>query len=545
MNIHCITGLLPGNYRRRSVKMAVAVLLKALLDFAGVAALLSVLLVLLQDADGQRYAVWAALAGLLFLIAKNAAGLWLDRFQNRYLLALYRYFSARLLDHYYRCGLLFVRERGPATLAHEVNYVCYAFVLNVLAPLLRMVGEALLLLLLLTGLFVYSPLAALWLTVCFLPLVGGYMYVMHNRVTRYGEAENRAKRRQWQVVQELFRGYVEIETNQAYDRVNDRFQEGMEEISRNRVRLGICQQLPSAVMETGMAMALLVLLVTGGEGDALLGTLAVFGTAAFRILPGVRSLLGGWMQIYNNRFTVDTLTAALSKENIPVVQEEKLIFRQEIQVEHLSFAYPGTEEFLIRNFSFSIRQGEVVGLRGISGVGKTTLFHLLLGFFTPYAGEIHIDGTRLTAANRRAWQRMVGYVPQEVFIFDGTVIENIVPALLPEKADSVRVQRVLEQVRLDAWVASLPEGMATRLGENGCRISGGQRQRLGIARALYKGAKVLFFDEATSALDSRTEEEVTAVIRELADAGELTLLMVAHRESSLQICDRIIQLGND
>ena len=196
---------------------------------------------------------------------------------------------------------------------------------------------------------------------------------------------------------------------------------------------------------------------------------------------------------------------------------------------------------LFNHLDLKINKGERIGIKGKSGSGKSTLFNILLGFFVPTEGEILIDGMHLNDSNRKEWHKMVGYVPQEIFIIKGTLGENI--ALGDKNIDEEKVWKVLEQVSLKEWAQELNEGLNTELGEFGNRLSGGQKQRIGIARALYKGAKVLFFDEATSSLDSVTEREINQALEELSDKHEeLTLIIIAHRESSLTFCDRIIEL---
>ena len=206
------------------------------------------------------------------------------------------------------------------------------------------------------------------------------------------------------------------------------------------------------------------------------------------------------------------------------------------------FADGGRE--LFHGLSLTIRKGERIGIRGASGAGKTTLFNLLLGLYEPTGGEIVIDGTPLTAANRRAWQNRIGYVSQSLFIADGSFAANVALGIPAGEVDRERVMQALHAAQLGELVAGLAKGIDTHVGECGCRLSGGQRQRIGIARALYRQADVLFFDEATSALDSRTEEEINRSIAGLAarDAG-LTLVVIAHRESSLEYCNRIITIG--
>lgn len=255
------------------------------------------------------------------------------------------------------------------------------------------------------------------------------------------------------------------------------------------------------------------------------------------------------MQVRNAGFTLDILAPVLAEHENRVMEKKtggELTFLHEICVNHLSFAYAEGAEKVVHDLSFAVRRGECVGIQGASGVGKSTLFNLLLGFFPSCSGEIRIDGTLLTPAHRVAWQRMTGYVPQEVFIMDGTVAENVALGEDASQADRESILSVLRQVRLWEWVNSLPDGLESLLGENGCCMSGGQKQRIGIARALYKGAGILFLDEATSALDGQTEKEVLEVIRHLSDSRhQLTVLMIAHRASSLQFCDRIIRMDSE
>ncbi len=218
-----------------------------------------------------------------------------------------------------------------------------------------------------------------------------------------------------------------------------------------------------------------------------------------------------------------------------------LSFEKEIAISNLSYTYPEGKRVL-KEFDCTIRKGEYIGIRGSSGIGKSTLFNLLLGFLKPDGGEIRIDGVLLSAENRKLWHRRIGYVPQGVFILDGTLAENV--ALGCCDISKEKVKRILRQVRLDEWVDELPLGIDTLLGESGARLSGGQKQRVGIARALYKEADILLLDEATSALDTATECEINEMICGLRnDYRGLTVLSIAHRESSLAFCNRIITLN--
>ncbi len=270
----------------------------------------------------------------------------------------------------------------------------------------------------------------------------------------------------------------------------------------------------------------------------------VFSLSAFRLLPALRTLLSGWTRIQNAAYSLDTLEEGL-KDSVDKTCGEckEITFDNEIAVNRLSYAYPdgGT---VLKEFNCAIRKGEHVGFRGPSGVGKSTLFNLLAGLIVPDAGEIRIDGVLLDSSTHVSWMKRVGYVPQEVFIFNGTLAENI--AIGCEQIDYGRVEEILELVGLGRWAKELPCGMDTCLNEAGSRVSGGQKQRIGIARALYKEAEVLLLDEATSALDYMSEREINETLARLKEQHNgLTVLSIAHRESSLAYCERIIIIDGE
>ena len=575
-------------------------------------------------------AVCAAVVGVIVL--KCLLGLWLARVERTYIYDLYRTLSRRLLVTYHDRGLPFVKASNSAVLARNVNVVCLAFAAGVLKPAAAVAlngaknaaylavailavadddlaakldkfradtaaaiakkaaaiaAEAMLLVLLFGALMWYTPLAALLALAVFLPSIWLYYGLVRNRINRYGELENKAQREKARLVAETFRGYADIEINNAFPMMLRQFDRAMDQVIRTRLRETAIGLLPQTFTEVGLAvgMALLVALSLGdGDGRAQM-LFGVFAVAALRLMPSVRNIMTGWTAIKYNRYTIGILRdAAADCPPAPANPDcrdtpgprstsaatvapgnsgnsgnsgnpgnpaadtasspEKLPFRHEIAVRDLRFRFADGGRELFHGLSLTIRKGERIGIRGASGAGKTTLFNLLLGLYEPSGGEIAIDGTPLTAANRRAWQNRIGYVSQNLFIADGSFAANVALGIPAGEVDRERVMQALRAAQLGELVTGLAKGIDTHVGECGCRLSGGQRQRIGIARALYRQADVLFFDEATSALDSRTEEEINRSIAGLAarDAG-LTLVVIAHRESSLEYCNRIITIG--
>ena len=540
--IRVIIQLLPKGQRKRGIWVAFSVLLRAILDFAGVAALIPILLVVMKQNGGRGMMLALCGAVLLFVLLKNALVVFLARVQSRYQLEIYRDFSRRMFANYYHRGLLFLKEKSSVQLGHEVNYVCYMFCSGVLAPIFRMAGEVVLVLLMVSALIAWEPLAGFLLCASFLPLAGLYVGLVRRRLRRYGMEELEARRKQSRTVVEAYRGYAELEIARAFHTSLASFDQGMEFIVHNRLRMEVYQLFPSFLSEVAV-VAGLALLIGTGSGD--LGLVSgVFAVAAFRLIPAVRAVLNSWVTLQNASHTITVVKEGITimgnepQENLP--SEPPFEFRHTLELRGLEFAFPDGHT-LFSGLDLVISRGERIGIRGASGSGKSTLFNLMLGFFPPTSGEILIDGRKLTSANRSEWHKLVGYVPQEIFIIEGTLADNI--ALGQSQVDLTKVMQVLEQVQLKEWADELPQGLDTPLGEYGSRLSGGQKQRIGIARALYKEAEVLLFDEATSALDNKTEQEINHALEMLSrEHRELTLIVIAHRESSLSFCDRIFDL---
>ena len=538
MTLRTIYGLLTHDDRRRGVWVALSVLVRALLDFAGIAALIPILLSVFGEQTDVRKSLVICGAALLFILLKNALVIALARYQSSFLLDLYKTFSRKMFCNYYNRGLLFLKSKSSVQLGHEVNFVCYTFSLCILSPIFRIAGEAMLLFLMMTALMLWEPLVGALLCLGFLPIVMIYVWAVKGKLRQYGAQELDARRKQSRTVVEAFRGYTELEISQAFRSSLDSFDQGMKIINHSRLRMETVQLLPACMSEISIVIGLALLLMVGEGNLGVVG--GVFAVAAYRMIPAVRGILNGWNTIQNASYSIDVVAEGVN-EDVTEQDEhtESFTFEDSMNIKDLEFAFPDGG-VVLKDFNATIHKGERIGVRGLSGSGKSTLFNLMLGFFMPTSGRIEIDGRPLTTTNRKQWHKLVGYVPQEIFIIQGSLAENIA---LGRSVDTKKIERVLEQVQLKDWVAELPEGINTSLGEYGSRLSGGQKQRIGIARALYKDAEVLFFDEATSALDNHTEQEINMALQELSETHkELTMIIIAHRESSLTFCDRVIDL---
>lgn len=531
-----ILNLLEPAEKKEGIKVTGSIFIVALLDFVGLASLLPVLYYLLEERENQSAALYFSLLAFAVILSKGLLSALLSRYQSKYLLGLYKRLSFKLYSNYYNNGLLFIKDKGYSTLGHSVNFMCYTFSERILAPVLRMAGEILLILLVTTALLVYDWRTVIVLYLCFVPFMLIYITVVRKKVKQYGEQEYEAKRQQARIVADTFRGYTDLEINNAFPTLQERFIKGVDEVSRNRINMETIQMFPRFISELAIIIGMVVMVISGGENARML--VGIFAVSAFRLIPALRGLLTGFNQIQNSLPALEIIEEGLSSQEEVVSENHVVFLYNNLTINNISFSY-GDKSLHFSNIS--IKKGEYVGICGYSGVGKTTLFNLILGFIKPQQGEILIDGEPLTVANRKGWLKNIGYVPQEVFIFNGTLAQNV--ALGYKDIDIEKVGLVLKMVSLGEWFSELENGMDTLLGEGGSKLSGGQKQRIGIARALYKGASVLLLDEATSSLDNNTEREINNMLLKLKEEiTGLTILSIAHRESTLAYCNRIIDL---
>jgi ATP-binding cassette subfamily B protein/ATP-binding cassette subfamily C protein len=260
----------------------------------------------------------------------------------------------------------------------------------------------------------------------------------------------------------------------------------------------------------------------------------MYALALYRILPSLHRALQNLNAISYAQRSLEIVSEAARQET---EQEGSLPlgFEKSIRLEDVSFSYTPGETILDR-VSLEIRRGEKIAVTGESGGGKSTLIDLIIGIHRPDSGTLFVDGQAIRGENVRSWRRRIGYIPQDIYLFDGTVAENVV---FGAEFDEKRLLRVLEMANIRDFLET-KEGVHTSIGEEGIQLSGGQRQRLGIARALYDDPDVLVLDEATSALDNETEAKIMDEIYEAS--REKTLIVVAHRLSTVERCERRIRV---
>ena len=307
------------------------------------------------------------------------------------------------------------------------------------------------------------------------------------------------------------------------------------------------QQIPRIFLElvalVGLSLLLFTMLMQDLKINNIIPVIGVFAAAAFRIMPSVNRIIGQFqiirygMPIINKIYK--EITQINFEENYLNISDEKILFKDKIQLENVEYSYETRSQIVLSNITFEVPLYSQIGIVGESGSGKSTLVNLMLGLLKPNKGEVKVDGKNIQS-NLKSWQHQIGYVPQNIYLMDDTLKNNIALGEETEDIDDKLIKDAVKLSGLQNFISNLPNGLDTIVGERGAQISGGQLQRVGIARALYNKPKVLILDEATSSLDLDTEKNLMKEIEKLK--GTITLIIISHRLSTISNCDKILKI---
>ena len=512
--------------------------LKQLYDFTGAA-------------NKQNFILYLGFLSLFVVICSTVFKIVTQYAVNRFASLQRHYFSTRLLKTYLQQNYEFFIQRNSATLAKNILSEVDQLIWTMILPALTLMSYGVVLLSMVGILLLYDPLMAI-ATAFVLGLFYASIYMLvRKKLTQIGQEFTQANKERYQTCQEALAGIKDVMINNAEHGYIKQFEESSRVFARHIATRETLGQVPLNVIETvgygcliGLAM---LLVVSGKEVSHILPVLGLYGFAAYRMLPAAQNMYRAISQIKFSEQVLSVLKPefALEKDELKHIEKDStqyLKFEHSIRLENISFAYPNRMESpILNNFSLEVKKNASLGIVGKSGSGKSTLMDIILGLLFPQQGKVYIDDVELTANNITQWRDLVGYVPQNIYLADKSIAENIAFGVAKIDIDLKRVEFVARQAQIDDFIQSqLPLGYHTLVGERGVMLSGGQRQRIGIARALYKNPQVLFMDEATSALDTETEQAVNEAIQNLN--GKMTMVIIAHRESAVAQCNQILKL---
>jgi ATP-binding cassette, subfamily B, bacterial PglK len=560
-----ILDLLTPKEKRRGLLVLLMVLLMALVETAGVASVMPFLAVLGNPGTIETnqvlswlYAAFGFSSTQTFLIVLGVGSFMLvvigAIFRLVTLYALYRYANMRrhavgerLLKGFLRQPYEFFLSRNTADLSKTILSEVDELTRNVFQPGIQLVAYSTTSLVLVAFLFFVDPAIALGVTmgvgIAYIAIYLGVRGVL----MRVGRDRAVANRERFTAASEVLGGIKDLKVLGREEAYLPRFKGPSARYSRHQATNSVLSITPKYLIEAigfgGVLVLALILMATRGDLGEALPVLGLYAFAGYRLLPSAQHVFASLAKLRFGLGAVEVVHADLMSINERGTVEGArqgnalpINIERDIRFCNVTYHYPGSAEPAVEHVDLRIAKNSFFGIVGTTGAGKTTFVDLLLGLLRPTHGSIHIDGRVLNDVGVPNWQRSIGYIPQQIYLADASIAENIALGIAPKEIDREAVARAATLAQLRSVIErELPDGYETIVGERGVRLSGGQRQRIGIARALYHDPAVLVLDEATSALDNATEAAVMGAVGALQ--GEKTVIVIAHRLSTVRTCD--------
>ncbi len=462
------------------------------------------------------------------------------------------YFMELMSKAFLRKEYIDIKSETIGELDKQIRQLPMQFANFILMSFGLIFSELVVLTIILTGIVIFKFQLFLILTVTVLPIILLYYFSVKNTVYRLGNEISRLSGVTFNHTREMIQGFLDIKIYQKENFFIYKILGATKKMYQLSKKVLLLQQSAPKVLEWGALLSLFVIYwyatTKGGNNSEIILILSIYIASAYRILPSVNKINASMLLIKQYEFIIDVFrenSQLIQKTNLTTNQNiEHVDFNHTIEIHSICYGYSKNSEYqdVLQDVSFNINKGEIIGIMGRSGAGKTTLIYILSGIITPKSGSILIDNKNLNANNALSWYKHLSFVNQDIFLTNQSFAENIALGEPIEKIDVERVNKSLKDVDLYEEVHLRPKNIFEPIGESGAFLSGGQKQRLAIARALYKKTSVIIMDEATSALDEHTQKNIIGTLHKIVEEHNITLILIAHRISTLSYCNKIIRL---
>jgi ABC-type multidrug transport system fused ATPase/permease subunit len=565
---HTLQGLkdhLSSPQKRKLKWLALLIFISSILDVFGLASVLPLVklaaeptiihtnkyfqaaFVHLHFSSDKAFMVFIILAILGFQILKTIFGIWVNYAEGRYMADVATNISRNQFNKYFTLSYLKFNVVKSSRIINHVQQNPMSFASWIVLPILMLFSEVVILLSIVVLIAVYNFKLFMFI----LLIIGPASYLLYLSVKKQNERIGRSLDQMYPkalgAINNSIMGFVDIKLTNKVNFYRDKFLKFQKEYHDLGMSSIVLNMIPFRGYEFVAILGIVIIFVyaifiENGNQNVII-MVGAFAAAAYRLMPSLNRIMNSFMQIIKNQVAIENLNDynELYIKQTAMDRNKPVSFKKEITFKEISFTFPNTTEPVLHNINFTVKKGEKVGFVGSSGSGKTTLMNILLRFYKQNAGTIYVDGVPLEEENVDYWRNLIGYVKQDIFMFDSSIKENV--AFGEDVINEAMLKSSIQQASLNSFIDSLPEGVEAEVGERGTRLSGGQRQRIGIARSLYRNAEILVFDEATSALDTHTEREVSEAI-DLLSTTNKTIFIIAHRITTLKNCDRIYELTN-
>ena len=472
---------------------------------------------------------------LIVFSFKSIYLIYLNYRKNRFISNIVKYVSDKLYKNILSRDYNFHVKRNSAETIRNLQSDIHFFTIY-LESYISLIIEIGLAVSVLVFLIIVEPFGSI-ITFLFLIITSGiYFRIIRKRVADYGEKRQEVDFKKNKTIIESLNGIKDIKILNIGGTFLKKFNEITKEFANINTNYTTISQFPRYMLELisiyGIFILMFVLIFQNQDSNYIITTLGIFVAGIFRLIPNVNKII---VSLQNLKYSLPSLNSIILELNSNVILNNNYSKRKNkltasIRLNNISFNYDDKENIL-KNLNLEIKKGEVIGISGESGSGKSTLADILMGIQKPTSGQILVDGKNI---NQNPIN--IGYVPQKVFFIDGNIKQNIGFGISDSLIKISKVNKCIEISQLTKFINSLDKGVYTEIGENGLMISGGQQQRIGIARAFYRDPEVLVLDESTSALDDKTQDEFLNFLKTLK--GKITMILISHQLKKVNFCDK-------
>tara|TARA_A100001011_G_C14319529_1_gene849775 strand:- start:2973 stop:4712 length:1740 start_codon:yes stop_codon:yes gene_type:complete len=451
-----------------------------------------------------------------------------------------------LFKKYLSKNYIYFLNNNPSKLIRNIETEVGQFILGCLLQIIILLTEISLLIILVISLaFINLEIVILLLTV-FIVSISVYFLLIKKILLSEGEKRIRFSEKILKNLNESLHGIKNIKIFNAGKYFVSEVETNAKGLAKTNIIFSVFSQIPKNALEI-IAVTLVAIMiysknVMGTFEIETFSTLSFFVLAAFKILPSISKIILSFQNLKFSEPSVEILKKEIKKTNTKKInknsKENPVKFENYISLNNVSFKYDYQAEYLFKNVNLKIFKNDIIGIFGESGSGKSTLIDIIIGLLKPTEGNIKVDGEKISDQNRESWINCVGYVPQKIFLTDDTLYENVAFGKNKDQINKTKVIESLKSVELHKFLNLT--NLRRKLGQSGNNVSGGQLQRIGIARSLYKQSEIYIFDESTSALDDQAEKKMINLIKKISK--KKPVIIVSHNLSNLKICNKVFCL---
>ena len=487
---------------------------------------------------------------LVLLLLTNIISAFVEWMIIRYSRVMEYRLSTQLMAQYLSNKYVFFLENNSSKLGKNIISEVQRCIDGAILPLMMACSKLVTAIFIIALLVFVEPVAALGMSILF---GGGYFLIfvfVRKRLFELGALSSTALLKRFKTINEAFLGVKDIKLRGIEQSFISRYNRSAKKLAHYNIYQHVVSIMPRYVLESlafgGVVLVMMYLVNQGNNSQSIIPVVALYAVAGYKLMPALQNI---YSSIVTVRFNIPALVLLTDdlKNDFSYIKSQShdlsvLKFSKSFDIKSAYFRYSNSDKYAIKNLNLSIKTNSTIGIVGSTGSGKTTLVDIILGLLENNLGEITVDNIPLDSSNIHLWQKKIGYMPQNVYLIDDTILANIAFGLSKNEIEQDKAYSAAKIANLHDFIMSLTNGYETRIGEQGVKLSGGERQRLGIARAIYNDPEILVLDEGTSALDSVTESEVMHAIKSLSH--KKTIILIAHRLTTVKNCDNIYLLSD-